>query len=73
MNKSIEYMYKDWMWCVLGLTWPHVADAKGGHGKEITKKANKKNIKEYWVQVQLGQSLAKNISLEEEIEILAAS
>ena len=26
------------MWCVLGLTRPHVADAKGGRGKENTKK-----------------------------------
>ena len=35
------------MWCVLRFTQPHVADAKGGHGKEFTYK--NKNKKEYLV------------------------
>ena len=34
-------MYKDSMWCILGLTQPHVADAKGGRGKEIAKTTEK--------------------------------
>ena len=47
-----------------------MADAKGGQGKEIAKK----NVKEeYLVSSPSGQSLAKTISLEEEIEISAAS
>ena len=34
-------MYKVSMWCILRLTQPHVADAKGGHGKEIAKTTEK--------------------------------